>query len=144
MYLFIDPGEHTGWALFDENGNEIDMFTTNSFEETSDKLQEYLHRGKSRNYKKVVYENFTLYPWKTNAQMWSEFETVQVIGAIRHICRQNEISCGKVPARNKNMGFMYMGISEPSHSNPLNHQLVAMAHGVFWLQNAGIRPPARR
>lgn len=143
MYYFIDPGIHTGWAIFDVDGHEIDVFTTHSFTETSDTIQEHFNRSVCRNIKKVIHEDFVLYPWKANDQYWSPFEEVQVIGAIRHTCRVNKIPNDKVPARNKNMGFMYMGIKEPPHTNPANHQMVAMAHGVFWLQNEGIRLPER-
>jgi hypothetical protein len=139
MYIFVDPGEHTGWAMFDVDGNEVDVFTTDSFEKTCAIIFQYINNKLP--IKRVIVENFKLYPWKSQVQMWSEFETVQVIGAIRARCLEYNIPYETVPAHNKGMGFMYMGIKEPSHNNPANHQLVAMAHGVFWLQKCGIRTP---
>jgi len=141
VYVFIDPGKHTGWAIFDVNGNIISNFTTHTFEDTVNHLSDLV---RLKTIKKLIYENFALFPWKSQDQMWSEFETVQVIGAIRYACIRHLIDYEKVPPRNKDMGFMYMGTKEPSHSNPLNHQLVAHAHGVFWLQRAGIRQPQAR
>jgi len=136
-YLFIDPGESTGWAIFDLDGKEVGMGTCRGFEN----LAVWLETWRSHDFQRVIIEEFKLYPWKSQAQLWSEFFTIEVIGAVRFKCFQFDISFEKVPARNKDIGFMYMGTTEPSHSNPLNHQLVAMAHGVYWLQTHGIRTP---
>lgn len=144
MYMFIDPGVNTGWALFEDNGNEIDVFTTRSFEKTCKQLRDLITINTKLNYKRIFIEDFRLYPSKAQAQLWSQFETVQVIGAVRARCLEFNIPYEVVPARNKDIGFMYLGIKEPSHSDPSNHQMVAFAHGVFWLQNQGIRPPTKR
>lgn len=141
MYIFIDPGNSTGWALFDIDGNVIDSFMTKSFEATCEQLRSLLSIN---GVKRVLYEEFVLYPWKTKEQMWSEFETVQVIGAIRAEALRNGIETEKLHSRDYPMGFRYQGQSVPSHSNPLHDQLVAHAHGVFWLQKHGIRKPQAR
>lgn len=140
MYVFIDPGESTGWTIFDVDGNEVSMGTCRGF----DDLFNWLESWKLNQFKRVIIEEFKLYPWKSNAQMWSQFFTVEVIGAVRFKSSQFNIPFEKVPSRNKDMGFKYMGTTEPSHSNPLNHQLVAMAHGIYWLQVRGIRKPQAR
>lgn len=139
MYIFIDPGESTGWAIFDDNGEQEAWGTTRGFDGLSFWLTVNILPETSNLIKRVVVEDFKLYPWKAQAQMWSQFTTVQVIGAIKHHCLGMNIPFELVPANNKNMGFMYQGIKEPPHSNPLNHQMVAAAHGVFWLTNKGIR-----
>lgn len=41
----------------------------------------------------VVYEKFILRPDTATGQLWSEFETSQMIGALRHICRRAGIPC---------------------------------------------------
>lgn len=139
MYIFIDPGKNTGWAIFDDNGNEVDIFTTRSFEKTCEKIGELIKHNS--NLQRVLPEEFKLYPDKATAQIWSPFETVQVIGAIRFRCWECQVDYETVPAKNYPMGFRYMGMEVPNHRNPLHDQLVAMAHGVFWLQNKGIRIP---
>jgi hypothetical protein len=140
-YLFVDPGESTGWCKFDDSGKVISIGTTRSFAELCNWISVELTPETAKELQRCVVEEFMLFPWKSQAQLWSEFETVQVIGAIRAQCNLLRIPWEKAPSRNKNMGFMYMGTTEPPHSNPANHQIVAMAHGVFWLQRAGIRTP---
>jgi hypothetical protein len=144
MYIFVDPGKNTGWAEFNQEGNLTLQGTTHNFEEFVQWLMVHINSKTSLFITKVICEEFKLYPWKTKDQMWSEFETVQVIGALRADCIKFGVDFELVPARNKDMGFMYQGTKEPSHSNPLNHQMVATAHGVFWLQNKGIRKPQSR
>lgn len=73
--------------------------------------------------------------------MWNEFITCQVIGAIKLVAQIHGIPVIMQPANKKGMGCMYLGIKEPPHSNPLNHQIIAMAHGVYYLQSNGIRKP---
>ncbi len=36
----------------------------------------------------VVYESFSLFPWKADAQSFSALRTVEVIGVIKYICKQ--------------------------------------------------------
>lgn len=144
MYIFIDPGKNTGWAEFDVDGKLTLQGTTRNFEDFVKWMVWHLNPATAVYIRKCVVEEFKLYPWKTQAQMWSEFETVQVIGAIRAQCLMFEIPFELVPARNKDMGFMYLGMKEPPHSNPLNHQMVAAAHGEFWLQHNGIKQPRPR
>ena len=144
MYIFIDPGQNTGWCEFDDEGNETRFGTTRNFEEFCEWVTFNIYPTIDSKIKNVVVEDFKLYASKAQAQLWSQFETVQVIGAVRFRCYSLQIPFEVVPARNKDIGFMYMGIKEPPHSNPLNHQMVAQAHGIFWLQNKGIRKPARR
>lgn len=144
-YFFIDPGNSTGWAKFDaDSGEQLDAGTERGFDNFCEWMIFNISPISNTHIKKIVVENFALYPWKSQDQMWSEFETVQVIGAIRAQCYVLGIDYEKVPANNKNMGFMYMGIKEPPHSNPLNHQMVAAAHGIYYLQTRGIRKPKAR
>lgn len=144
MYIFIDPGQNTGWALFDNEGKEFEVTTTRSFEHTADKIRLYINATSAPRINHVIVEQFKLYPWKANDQYWSQFEEVQVIGAVRARCREFNVKYDTVPSGNYSMGFRYLGMNVPKHSHPLHDQMVAMAHGVFWLQNKGIRQPAKR
>jgi hypothetical protein len=142
VYIFIDPGETTGWAKFADNGDTIALGQVKGFDNLCAFININLHI--SQPIKQVTVEEFKLYPWKSNAQMWSEFETVQVIGAIRAKCYTLNLPYETVPAKNYPMGFRYQGMDVPPHSNPLHDQLVAHAHGVYWLQSHGIRKPQAR
>lgn len=41
----------------------------------------------------LVYEKFILRPDTATGQLWSEFETSQMIGALRHVCRRAGVPC---------------------------------------------------
>lgn len=144
MYFFIDPGEHTGWVEFDVEGNVKEMGTCN----TPNEFYDFLANLNVRNFRVMGYEEFKLYPWKSQAQMWNEFYTSQVIGAYRYVHRQMvippfqlNIKLVSQPANVMTMGYTYAGMEPPKPSNPLRHQLSAFAHGVYWLQKNGIRKP---
>jgi len=142
MYIFFDPGEHTGWTKFDEKGDVIGGGTLNDLIETFNFLGE-LPVG---DFKVIGYEIFALYPWKSEAQRWNQFITSQVIGTIRYVTHQGNqrglnIQIVSQPANVMSMGYMYAGMNPPSNSNPLRHQLSAFAHGMYWLQKNGIRRP---
>lgn len=144
MYIFIDPGETTGWAKFNSEGETTNLGQIRGFDNWCEWLSNNINNMNSFDIIKIVAENFTLYPWKSQAQMWSEFETVQVLGALRYVCNRLNIPYETVPARDYPMGFRYQGMNVPPHSNPLHDQLVAHAHGVFYLQKRGIRKPQER
>jgi len=147
-YIFFDPGEHTGWVSFDHKGDVIEMGTCNTQDQFYDFLAD-LHLGE---FKVVGYEIFTLYPWKSQAQMWNEFITSQVIGAIKYAVHDYNSAIKAINSKElielvgqsanvMSMGYMYAGMEPPKPSNPLRHQLSAFAHGVYWLQNNGVRKP---
>lgn len=143
-YYFIDPGESTGWAKFNAQGEAIDIGQVKGFDNWCQWLRVHVNLETAMEINKIVAEKFTLYPWKSNSQMWSEFETVQVLGHLRGKCVDLAIPYETVPAKDYAMGFRYQGMDVPSHSNPLHDQLVAHAHGVFYLQSRGIRKPMER
>lgn len=141
-YLFFDPGEHTGYAGFSKEGS----LTTVGTCQTPEELFEFLARDLEKpeftgDLELILYESFRLYPWKSEAQYWSEFKTVQVIGAIKYRAFDMGIEVKEQPSNILNMGYRYMGMDPLPHSNPLNHQFCAIAHGVYYLQINGIRKP---
>ena len=89
----------------------------------------------------VGIEDFRLYPWKSAAQSWSQFWTVQAIGAIKFWCRLNGLKYVIQSTSNRDTGYRWAGITQPAKSNPIIHELDAYAHGVYCLQQRGIRRP---
>jgi hypothetical protein len=150
-YYFIDPGETTGWAKFNDKGETITLGQVKGFDNFCTWLEDNIEGILSQKLyseehipEMVCVEEFKLYPWKSQAQMWSEFITCQVIGAIKFRCYQFGIKVQMLRAADYPMGFRFQGLDVPPHSNPLHDQLVAHAHGVFWLQKNGIRKPQAR
>ncbi len=132
-YLALDPGDTTGYALFDADGNCIAYGQYVLSEQTS-KLDELI----TSNLDLVICENYVNYGWKQQKR-WGTNQTSKNIGKIELMCEMRSVECVLVPASNKEMGYMFMGMKEPSNHS-ISHQFDAMAHGVFELQKRGIRP----
>ena len=81
-YLAIDPGKTSGWATFDEQGNGITMGQANVIE-----LLELLDQSNAHT---IITEDYKLYPWKRDEQIWSRLDTVRIIGMIQYFCWKNQ------------------------------------------------------
>lgn len=90
--LALDPGETTGWAVFDGSGKRLTKFgqiktwpAENMVEELTklfDSLPTIDH---------VVYELYSIYEWKTDSHTWSQVPTLRIIGCIETLCIQRGI-----------------------------------------------------
>jgi len=132
-YLAIDPGETAGWATFNAKG-EVVQIGQYTVAEQNKALKLLIKPG----LKKVIIEDYKNHGW-TNQKKWSRNQTSKNIGKTELACDLNNVPYVLQPNTAKGMGFMYLGIEEPKN-HAIGHQFVAMAHGVYWLQNNGIRP----
>ncbi len=142
-YLAFDPGEHTGWASFDEKGGLHQVGTYLTPNDLMGELVKNIPYPTTFNHlpKLIICESFKLFPWKSQAQMWSEFWTVQVIGSIKLFAKFYRIPIEMQDPNIKDIGYMYAGTAKPKSNNPLRHQMDAYVHGVYYLQKAKIRRP---
>lgn len=137
-YLFFDPGESTGVAGFDENGDVCYKLTVRG----QDGLFNYLNEMVKGPFLTLVgIEDFRLYPWKSAAQSWSQFWTVQAIGAIKYACNIVGFQTIIQSTQNRDMGYTWAGLKQPPKTSPIIHEMDAYAHGVYCLQRRGIRRP---
>lgn len=84
--LAIDPGDvHVGWAYDDG-----DVITAGEWTvpESIDGLTLMLTKDQVD---EVVIEEWVLYEWEAQKQVWSHFESCQLIGAIKLLCRMFDI-----------------------------------------------------
>lgn len=131
-YLALDPGKTTGWASFDEQGNGITMGQVDVLG-----LIELLDETTAQT---IITEDYKLYPWKRDEQIWSRLDTVRIIGMIQYFCYKNNRNFVLQAPSIKSIGYMWAGITEAkSHKN--SHERDAYVHGVYFLQKAGIRKP---
>lgn len=80
----LDPGEETGWVMFDAVNFQVDEFGTFRFEE----LHEWAFAsGRFHAARLIVCERYVLYPGKAAAQSFSDFPPVEVIGAVKYLCQ---------------------------------------------------------
>ncbi len=132
-YLAIDPGETIGWATFLEDGNMLEMgqFRFENFTEVSDKMI-------VSTLKHVITEQYVNYGHKQQKR-WSKNNTSKVIGKIELMCDLRKVPLTMQPATNYRTGAAWGGFDIPKNHS-ISHQFVACAHGVYFLQQNGIRP----
>lgn len=134
FYLAIDPGETAGWASFKENG---DLLAMGQFRwvDFTDWANEHMHSE----LKHVIAEQYVNYAWKRQKN-WSDNKTSKMIGKIELMADLRGIPCTLQPANVKEIGAMWGGFEIPAkRKNGIDHQFVAAAHGIYWLQSNGIR-----
>lgn len=83
--LAVDPGEvHCGMALFEDTGGDYHLVS--SWEEGPDECAYSVYRFMTEeDLTHLVVEKFQLYPWKSEAQSFSQLKTVEVIGVLRYL-----------------------------------------------------------
>lgn len=131
-YLSLDPGNNTGWATFDENGNSTGYGSVHDRESVYSTLTAVQAKA-------LIVEDFKLYPWKSTQQAWSSLETVRVLGAIEFWAYAKQCPIHFTSPTNLKIGMMWAGLRVPKGHIP--DEQSAYAHGVWWLQKNGIRNP---
>ncbi|MGH7791484.1 MAG: hypothetical protein ACREOB_04135 [Thermodesulfobacteriota bacterium] len=130
MYLCVDPGTTTGFAIFDDDGALMWMG-----EKDVSRLEEWLN-SLGDNFHIVIIEEYRLYPHIP--QIYSRIETVQVIGRVKSWAHKRDIRVIEQPAQMKNIGYKFLGRKQPSRKED-THRWDAYAHGAYYLQTRGIR-----
>lgn len=132
-YVAIDPGETTGWATFDEKGKLLQMGQYKMHEQ-NEALKAIIHPAVLM----VIIEDYKNHGW-TQQKRWSRNQTSKNIGKIELYCDLFGVKYHLQPNTVKGMGYKYQG-TEPPKNHAISHQFDAAAHGVYWLQQNGIRP----
>jgi hypothetical protein len=137
-YFAIDPGETCGWASFDDKGDVIDMGQFR-FEKFTQSIDSLLHSG----LKQVICEDYRNHGF-TQQKKWSRNNTSKVIGKIELLAELRGVPVVLQPNTVKAIGYRWGGLPDgPPSNHAISHQYDAYAHGVFWLQQQGIRPVGR-
>lgn len=103
VLLALDPGETTGWCVFQATkmlaSGQVVCATV---EQGTDQIEALINQHKPDF---MVYEDYKVYAWKANSHSWNELHTPQLIGGIRHICHSRKIPVYKHMAQMPK-GFM--------------------------------------
>lgn len=135
MILVVDPGDTTGFALFQDNG----IFIAKDQANFEDMLQ-ILHD--TRHIERIVVEDYRLRAGKQAQQTGSRFQAVQVIGALKYHAFLHDIPFELATVQAKTLGSMYSGVKPPS-DHKKSHEIDAYNIGIHWLvDNKVIEPPA--
>lgn len=128
----LDPGETTGVAVW-EKGKLTHQFQVKTWPmvECVRSLRHIIDVHKP---KRVVFESYQVYDWKTEDHSWSQIPTVQVIGSIQTLLILNDIPYFTQTAqvakqfvtdeKLEQWGFWFKGI---------RHARDAIRHGVYFL-----------
>lgn len=136
MFLAIDPGETTGWAIFKQDGSLDDYGQAEGLDFFSGWL-EFLDPKPSL----LICEEWILNP--NISQGGSRQETVQVIGVIRSYGLRNGIDIEWQSPSRKPAGYAWAGIKPlPKSQHAQSHQYDAIAHGTYYLVSNKIIPTA--
>lgn len=145
-WLCVDPGEDTGWSLW--NGTDLvdagteklwpfaesvftAVFRPEEAELVGDELAQQLE-GINR----IVCEDFRIYPWeaKKGTLNWDQVRTARLIGALTIIAKMGALEFvlqgAKIKERAEAAG------AEALFMTPLNenrHANDSIRHGVYWL-----------
>lgn len=131
-YLAIDPGETLGYATFGENGQLLDMgqFRFEKFLEEIDNLL-------TSRILVCIIEDYKNYAWQKQKK-WSRNNTSKVIGKLELLATMRGVQIVLQGANNYAIGAMWGGFEIPKNHD-ISHQFVAAAHGIYWLQQNGVR-----
>jgi hypothetical protein len=133
MYLGIDPGKANGVCGYDAKYYLQFMYTI-----PSEAMIPFLHVFTE--IKTCVVENFVLYPNKAREQTYSDMETSRVIGRVETWAELKKIELVKQLATVKITGYKWLGQKPPTKSNPLNHEMDANVHFMYWAIKKGLIP----
>lgn len=137
-YLSFDPGETTGFACFDAQGNLIRKGHIRGFDSLAGFLTE---QAGNPNLKTVVYEDFKIFAKKARSMTNSRMPVIQAIGAIRSFAVQENVEYKIYGSDRKPIQQKLSGVVPPSdHSQ--SHWVDAYNHGYFYLLEIGLVKPS--
>lgn len=135
MILAVDPGDTSGFALFEDGGSSI-----GSWQSDFDKSLELL--APIENLSKIVVEDYRLRKGKQAQQTGSRFQAVQMIGALKYHAKLHGIAFELASVQAKTLGAMFSGVKPPSNHKE-SHKIDAYNIGIYWLvDNKIIEPPS--
>lgn len=136
-FIAIDPGDTTGFAEFDNNGDLLGM---GQIEEAH--FQDWVLNTINDSLRAVIIEDYKILAHKAKAHSWSRVPTIKKIGVIESACLIHGVKSVLQANTVKATGYAWGGIVPASNHN-VSHQLDAFAHGVYYLQQNGIRKPGQ-
>lgn len=125
MYLGIDPGETTGYALF-ETPEKMLTWGHVAFDDVFDWL-ENLPDGITV----VIIESFTLFQHKAKQQSGSKMKTSQVIGAVKAWAKRKGAEIVEQPPTIKQFAEKQSGL-KPVGAHANSHRIDAFNHCYYY------------
>jgi hypothetical protein len=133
MVISVDPGETTGIAYWNDNGEFVERETL-----TQDELLDKLER--LENVTAIVCEDYRLRQGKQMVQTGSRFVAVQIIGALKAYARRVGAKFYLQPANVLTVAALHSGIKRPSN-HAKSHDVDAYNHGYYYFETKGLLQP---
>jgi hypothetical protein len=119
-FLACDPGETTGWVLFE---NDQPVGTSNS------PRPQFAQVLVNTDVDYYVVENFRMFPGKAKALIFNEMVAARVIGEIEHVARNHNRPIHFQMSEILNRAYPKFGYERKKGK----HQLDALMHGLWYL-----------
>lgn len=133
--LALDPGETTGWALFEASVDETVLLRAGQIKTWPmavgvPELQSMI----SSHFGHIVFERYAVYEWKSDEHSWSTVPTLHVIGAVETLCIQNSLPYSEQTAQiAKNFCTDKLLTAWDLYLPGLRHARDAIRHGTYFL-----------
>lgn len=92
VLMALDPGETTGWAVFDATQGIVRMkcgqIKTWPMEDAVGSFTQMLDKYTPS---MIMHESYRVYDWKAESHSWSGVPTIRVIGCLETLCIQRNI-----------------------------------------------------
>lgn len=135
MYLSIDPGKTTGYALFDDNGVVNFMGKIEGEDKFLDQLESLVE---THTIKTAIVEGFRNRP-NNLVSMRSTNPTSMHIGAITRVLRKKKILIVMQEASPAlAIGLRFLGVHEQYINKHVPDDVSALAHGTYYLRKQKI------
>jgi hypothetical protein len=135
-YLSIDPGKANGVCGYDAKFYPVFMATIKAVD-----LLVFLKQFEQL--QKLIMEGYRVYPGKEKAHIYDDLETPRVIGRVEAYCETHDVPLVMQAATIKATGYAWIGEKALPKSNPLNHEMDAHVHFMYWAVKNG-KIPAKR
>jgi len=132
-YLAVDPGLHTGWAVWNRQGECLDFGTTHSDDELHQKLSLFETIGK------VIIEDYTLWYHKARKQAGSKMPAPKAIGIVETFARNWKAEIIKQGSDIKPIAEKWTERSTKGVPKAKTHVLDALNHGDYYLIKNNIK-----
>lgn len=134
MITAWDPGDTTGWAVWDEEGNllKMGMCALEDIPDVWDDLLTQFDDEGANPMRTVIVEDFVLFGKRAQSQTGSRMKASQGIGSLRTLARQERAEFILQPASVKSIAIKWSGITMPSDHDK-THEWDAFLHGYHWL-----------
>jgi hypothetical protein len=133
MVISVDPGETTGIAYWNDNGEFVERETLPQ-DDLLDKLETL------SDVTVIITEDYRLRQGKQMVQTGSRFVAVQIIGALKAYARRVGAKFVLQPANILTIAALHSGVKRPSN-HAISHDIDAYNHGYYYFETKGLLQP---